>query len=309
MSTTAGDFTNDYFTIIPPNVENPWPPYRPFEPWTPLPDPYVWPPLPPTTKIEIVPERAKIIRRRKTMRERAKIIRPPVLERKSRKKKQTFITLVLDKSTSMTGCKGAALSALNEQIDCIKENASKGGDTFVNIVFFGSEIEIVRENILAKNLRHVTTDEYILGGATALRDAMLTSIELMEGWKNPKKNQGYLVVLISDGQENVSGTTAEELKRRVDALEESGEWTITYMLDGHSWQDIQDMSLSGYGASMQNYASFNSNHIGTLSAGNVVRSATSAYLGDRSKGVTAKSNFYTDPNVDQSGVETTSNQS
>jgi len=206
-------------------------------------------------------------------------------------RKETYITLILDRSGSMGSCYAQALDAINEQIDTIKENAHKGGKTFVSLVLFNHEVEVVFENVSAKELRHLTEDEYRLSGTTALRDGVMTGIDLMEEYEDDRKNQGFLVVLISDGQENSSGTTREQLQARIEELNALDTWTFTYMLDGHTWEQVQEWSIQ-YSTPIGNMCTYTSSPVGTEQAGLMVCNAVSNYMNDRDSGKTKSETFY-----------------
>ncbi len=287
---------------------NPWP--NPWgDPWQPIPwpDPFIWPPEEEKKKkrarVRNPKKRRAQVRRRNT-RKRAPVRRT----RRSTMKKETHIVLVLDKSYSMDNCRKQALDALNEQIDGIKANAHKGGKTYVSVVLFSNIIDIVHEHVPAAQLEHLTLSDYVLDGNTALRDAMMTAIDLVQPKMNRKKNQGFLVVLVSDGQENASGTPQSTLKSRIEELEGTDRWTFSYMLDGHSWEDIGDMVLSGYGSSLGNYASFTSDAGGTEQAGVALRACSVNYMDARAQGLTAKKNFYTDKKLTFDGIGTADNK-
>lgn len=316
-SVTACGFGPSFeITINPsPNVwppRDPWVPYMPWVPPLPLPFPSFPSPWPEEEKRAPV-RRKKAKKRRAQVRRNKNRKRAPV-RRKGRnimakKKKETHIVLVLDKSFSMVSCQQQALDALNEQIDGIRLNAHKGGNTYVSVVLFSNVIDIIHEHVPAAELEHLTMSDYVLDGNTSLRDAMMTAIDLVQPKTNKKKNQGFLVVLISDGQENSSGTLQSTLKSRVDELEGTDRWTFTYMLDGSTWENIGDMVGSGYGSSIGNYATFTADSAGMQYAGNAIRCASVNFLDDRSKGLTSKKNFYTDAKLDLGdGVGTVENK-
>ena len=206
-------------------------------------------------------------------------------------KKETFITLVLDRSYSMEHIRQTALDSLNEQIGSIKKHAKKGGKTFVSLILFDDTIDVLYENVPVADVVPLELKDYELGGCTALRDAMLTAIETMEGKQNSKKNQGFLTVLISDGQENASGTTPDQLKSRIEELEGTDKWTFTYMLDGHNWEQATQFAFDS-GVSVGNVSVFTSTVSGTKAASGVIKNATVSYLSAREAGEQSTPTFY-----------------
>lgn len=234
-----------------------------------------------------------IIHPPKVSKPKAKVIRKGGKKgRKKGVKKETFVALILDKSGSMTSCYSAALDAINEQIETIKKNAKKGGDTYVTLILFDHNIEILYENVPAEDIDKLTEDDYILGGCTALRDAMSVAIDTLFGCENDDNNQGFLTILVSDGQENSSGTTKEELKSKIDECD-SERWTFTYMLGGHTWENIQDF-VGAVGTSYGNVVSYTANSAGTRGASPGLANATINYMSSREAGQTSTNTFYHD---------------
>ena len=278
-----------------------WPPYDPWPkptrprpwPWDRREEPWIIPwPVP-------APKPRAPVRRKKTITRKRATIRRHTM---ARGKKETYITLILDRSGSMYNCQTAALDALNEQIGAIKKNAKKGGKTFVSVIIFDDSIDIIRENVSAEEISKIESAEYQLGGSTALRDAMLTAIETMQDKQNSAKNQGFLVILISDGQENASGTSADQLKSIIGELKGTDRWTFTYMLDGHTWEEAKEFALST-GVSIGNVSSYTSTPSGTAKASMVMRGAAVNYMAVREKGVTASKTFYNPGDGSESKVE------
>ena len=260
----------------------PWPKPSPYKPWTePWPSPIIKP--------------KKIKRKRAPVKKQKKSMRANVKGRK-----ETYITLVLDRSGSMYSCYAAALDAINEQIETIKKNAHKGGKTYVSLLTFDNEIDVVFENVLAQEVKHLTPEDYVLGGSTALRDAVMTAIETMEEFESSKKNQGFLMILISDGQENASGTPQEELQRRIEELD-ADKWTFTYMLDGHTWEQVQAFSVA-YASPIGNMSTYTADSAGTLRSSHCMAAGVVNYMDSRGEGETKSKTFYNDGSGEESKV-------
>ena len=217
-------------------------------------------------------------------------------------KKETFISLVLDRSGSMGRCREAALDSINEQIASIKKHAKKGGKTYVSLILFDDTIDVLYENVPVADVSPLELNDYQLGGCTALRDAMLTAIETMQGKQSGKKNQGFLTVLVSDGMENASGTTDEQLRSRIEELEGTDKWTFTYMLDGHNWEQATQFSQAT-GVKAGNLSVFTSSKVGMDNAGGVMRGATANYLSSREIGAQSTPTFYNSGDGAESRVE------
>ena len=216
-------------------------------------------------------------------------------------KKETFITLVLDRSASMGSCRESALDSINEQIGSIKKHSKKGGNTFVSLILFDDTIDVLYENVPVADVSPLELNDYQLGGCTALRDAMLTAIETMEGKQDGRKNQGFLTVLISDGQENASGTPADQLKSRIEELEGTDKWTFTYMLDGHSWEQARQFAYDS-GVGVGNVSVFTSSARGMSNAGAAMTGSSVNYMMARDVGAQSSKTFYNSGDGSESRV-------
>jgi Mg-chelatase subunit ChlD len=209
---------------------------------------------------------------------------------KSKKdKKVTYIAVVVDKSYSMQTVREAALSGINEQISAIKANADKGGETFVTMIEFNNVIEILFDKKKAADLLPLAPSEYVPSGTTAWYDAIYTAINRLRAGQKPTDDTAYLVVVISDGQENASREcTAGMLADEIQKLQATGKWTFTYMLSNVDPSQVQNT----LGIPKGNIAQYNSDMKGTALAFSSMARSTSDYLGLRAVGVTGSDSFY-----------------
>lgn len=247
-----------------------------------IPNPWIYPqPIVVKPNIIIEPKKSK-----------AKVIRKSKKRHKKNIKKETFVALILDRSGSMASCYKEALDAINEQIDTIKRNAKKGGDTYATLILFNHEIEILYENVPASDIDKLTEEDYITSGTTALRDAVSVAIDILFEYEDDEKNQGFLTVLVSDGYENSSGMSKAELKSKIEECD-SEKWTFTYMLGGHTWEQIQDWVWS-VGTSYGNTVSYTTNTAGTMAAARGLSTAMGNYFDMRAVGDAKTDTFYHD---------------
>jgi len=158
-----------------------------------------------------------------------------------KKKPVTHAVLILDQSGSMQDTKAAAVQNYNEQIQQAKLN-SKDQNIFCSLITFNGD---VFEHIWcepAENLNEATETDYITEGATAMRDAIgYTVKKLLETTDHKDENISYLVVIVSDGEENsskyfkrlsysdISAGKKDELKSLMEEVQKTKRWTFTYM--------------------------------------------------------------------------------
>jgi Mg-chelatase subunit ChlD len=215
--------------------------------------------------------------------------------RPKKAKKVTYVALVVDRSGSMGTVQQAAYTGINEQIKSLRDNASKGGDTFVTYVQFDNVIDLLFDKKPAKDLVDIRQDQYQPRGSTAMYDAVWTAIKRLKDGVTETADTGFLVVVISDGYENASReVTGTQLAAEIKLLEASGKWTFSYMLSNQDLKVVQQtLNLS-----IGNMASYVNTSTGTVDA--FLRSAdsTAQYLNTRSKGITAVKDFYTEESED-----------
>jgi hypothetical protein len=141
----------------------------------------------------------------------------------------------------MEETRAAAVQNYNEQIQQAKLN-SKDQDIFCSLVTFNGE---VFEHVWAEpaeKLNEATLYDYVTEGATAMRDAIgYTVKKLLETTDHKDENVSYLVVIISDGEENSSkhfkrlsaddirNGKKDELKAMMEEVQKTKRWTFTYM--------------------------------------------------------------------------------
>lgn len=153
----------------------------------------------------------------------------------------THVAMILDQSGSMCDTRSAAVKNYNEQIQQAKLN-SKEQDIFCSLVTFNGE---VFEHVWAESpekMNEANEADYVTEGATAMRDAIGYTVKrLLETTDSKNENVSYLVVIISDGEENSSkhfkalneydiraGKT-DELKALLQEVQATKRWTFTYM--------------------------------------------------------------------------------
>jgi uncharacterized protein YegL len=158
-----------------------------------------------------------------------------------KKKPVTHTVLILDQSGSMQDTKAAAVQNYNEQIQQAKLN-SKDQDIFCSLITFNGEVFEHVWTEPAEKLNEATESDYVTEGATAMRDAIgYTVKKLLETTDHKDENVSYLVVIVSDGEENSSkhfkrpsdvdirAGKKDELKSLMEEVQKTGRWTFTYM--------------------------------------------------------------------------------
>jgi hypothetical protein len=204
---------------------------------------------------------------------------------------KTQIAIILDRSGSMVTCAKETVDAFNEQVKTIRQGQKKGMDTRVSLFTFSTtadEPQFFNEPVTA--LKELRQDEYSPGGFTAMYDGVGKAIAKLEGL-GEGKDTSYLLVIISDGQENNSHVfTSAMVAEKIKALQGTNHWTVTYL---GANQDLSQISKALH-IPAGNMMAFVNTGVGVHAASMNLSAATSSYVGARAMGATAVNNFYSD---------------
>lgn len=118
----------------------------------------------------------------------------------------TEILFILDRSGSMHGQEADTIGGFNSFIEKQRKEA---GETLVSTILFSDTSHVLHDRLLLEQIRPLTTEDYVVGGCTALLDALGDAIHHIGARVHrhlpkevrPKKT---IVVIITDGQENAS---------------------------------------------------------------------------------------------------------
>lgn len=201
------------------------------------------------------------------------------------KNKKTYIAFVLDKSGSMETIREATISSFNEQLQEHRKHGSKGGETFLSLIQFSGQVEETFFNVpLDEIAGELDKEQYAPNGGTAMYDAIGYTLNKLQRWDEPG-DVGFLVIVLSDGQENSSkkydGRQISSLRKE---LEGTGRWTFQYI--GCDAAAIKDAISQGF----QSYSYSNTNE-GMDILTKRMTANTTAYYGARSAGACSVANF------------------
>ena len=113
------------------------------------------------------------------------------------KNKRLDVVFVIDKSGSMSGSEDNTISSFNEYIERERKNKYK---TFISTVLFSDDYHYLHNNVDINKISKLTREDYVVGGCTALYDALGNTINSMK----QKDTDKVLFIIITDGYENAS---------------------------------------------------------------------------------------------------------
>lgn len=203
------------------------------------------------------------------------------------KKIINHIAVILDRSGSMQRTREVTVAAFNEQMDTLQDAEDKQDDR-VTLVTFATKVDDPIHYDLSERLK---LDDYQPRGSTALYDAIGTTVELFQDIEEQEDtDQAFLILIMSDGQENISKTfNSEKIASIVKELEESGNWTFTFIgADKNCLQNVrQNLNFS-----VNNTTSYDATYYGTQVAGSGMACGLKMYKKSRGAGGQSISNFY-----------------
>lgn len=199
---------------------------------------------------------------------------------------RTYVAIVLDKSGSMQTILDATINGFNSQVDSIVKEAV--GKVFLSLVTFNSNVEPVFWNQHPSYLTKLSRENYRPHGWTALYDAVGYTINRLEYTADDVGNAAFLVIIVSDGEENSSKQFQHTLPGIIKYKQQSGRWTFVYVGSGH---DIAK-AASTLSISAANSLAFTNDWHGTVQAFNTTSGGIGSYFEGRKKGLTSSSSFY-----------------
>lgn len=144
--------------------------------------------------------------------------------------RRTYIAIILDKSGSMESIRESTIKGYNEQVQQIKMN-SKDLETYVSLITFNGNVYEHLWNKPADELTLTDDSGYVTIGSTAMLDAVGYTInKLCETTDVADKFNAYLIIVISDGEENASAHyNVDNLRELIQSRQDAKNWTFTYI--------------------------------------------------------------------------------
>lgn len=204
--------------------------------------------------------------------------------------KETHVLFCLDRSGSMESVRASTISSFNEQLQTIRSNAEKGGESFVHFVTFGNDtatVEYVGKS--PKEVPMLTAETYAPNGSTPMYDGVGLGLDTLLGFDRPGGNKAFLVIVLSDGEENASKRyRASEIAERVRSLERTGRWAFSYIGANQDLGKVErDLGLAKGSSN-----SFRFSSMGVRSLGAALADSIGTYYTSRASGQSMNSGTF-----------------
>jgi uncharacterized protein YegL len=141
------------------------------------------------------------------------------------------LVFIIDQSGSMAGLEQDTIGGFNSIIE--KQKQLHGDDVVVSTVLFNHESDVIHNRVPIQEVTLLDQKDYIVGGSTALLDAVGGSIEHIQRVHDllgvSDAPSQTLVVITTDGQENSSRRYHKEtIQNMVKARQEEG-WEFIFL--------------------------------------------------------------------------------
>ncbi len=179
------------------------------------------------------------------------------------------VVFILDKSGSMSGSEENTISSFNEYLAKEKKNKF---NTKITTVLFSHDYEYLHNRVDVSKVKKLTSDDYYVGGCTALYDALGNTINSME----KKDTDKVLFIIITDGYENASKEYDNKMIKKL--IKKHSDWEFIYI-----GADIDSYASGGaIGIKKDNIANYKKDARGTSKLFKAVGDFECAMMGEAS---------------------------
>ena len=143
----------------------------------------------------------------------------------------TEMIFILDRSGSMAGLESDTIGGFNAMIEKQKK---QDGLCWVSTVLFANESRVIHDRVRLEDVKPMTRDDYVVGGCTALIDAIgdaIHHIGNVHKYARPEDVPAHTVfVITTDGMENASRKySAQEVRQKIERMKEEKGWEFLFI--------------------------------------------------------------------------------
>ena len=147
------------------------------------------------------------------------------------KKGLTELVFILDRSGSMSGLEADTVGGFNAMIEKQKR---EDGEALVSTVLFSSESRVIHDRAPVREIRPLTEKEYVVGGCTALLDAVGGAIRHIACVHKYAREEDVpehtMFVITTDGMENASrNDTADGVRQLIERQKRECGWEFLFL--------------------------------------------------------------------------------
>mgnify|MGYP003392144425 CR=1 FL=1 len=204
---------------------------------------------------------------------------------------KNYIGISRDHSASMGHLKTVALNDYTTLVQSIKTEAERTNiDTWVSVVRCGAWPRDVAVETVNSPIKHLPVP-YLYettGTGTPLFDSVAKLIDIMEGNADASSpDVSFLIMIITDGEENCSKTKASNLVNRIAQLQKTDRWTFVFRVPKGSKHTLISMGIPD-----GNIQEWEQTQAGMQKSTIATESAFREYYSGRERGIRASASFY-----------------
>jgi len=190
------------------------------------------------------------------------------------------VAIIIDESSSMSYIKTKTEKVIRNLINSTERNArTRNQDTRVSIYKFADSVQCYQFEVLPSK----TTFSFYPNGCTALYDAVSRCINDFRKFRNKKDT--FLLLVITDGEENNSRISISKLKQEMRDVLKTDRWTITFQVPPGYKNNIVNLGIS-----TDNVIEWREGKIEEVEQ--YTTSGLDSYYDARSRGITSVKNFF-----------------
>lgn len=177
-------------------------------------------------------------------------------EKGSGKRETLHVALLVDESGSMAHLHAGVVAGVNEFINDLKADPSETTRVRASLAMFdqhGGEppVRVRFSDLALRKVRLIAPSDYAPRGATPLNDAVARTIGALEKIARPRAGNReadrVMIVILTDGLENASETSSDEVRRLIVAKEAEG-WEFVYLgANQDTWAATHSIGLGQRG--------------------------------------------------------------
>lgn len=142
----------------------------------------------------------------------------------------TELVFILDRSGSMSGLEGDTIGGFNSMIE---QQKKQDGECLVSTILFDDESKVLHDRVKLADIPKMTDKDYVVGGCTALIDAIGSAIKHVENIYNYARPEDMptntMFVITTDGMENASHVySIKQVKKMIEQQKERG-WEFLFI--------------------------------------------------------------------------------
>jgi hypothetical protein len=199
------------------------------------------------------------------------------------------IAFVVDKSGSMLKLSDEVVKVFDEEIAHLaKRSQEVNQETRVSVYLFSDQgrIECLAYDMDVMRLPSLR-GFYKAGGQTALRDAVIKSVQDLVKTPELYGDHAFLIYTLTDGQENDSDHSSESLRQTIYGLPDN--WSLAVLVPDQRGA----FEAKKFGFPAENISVWDStSEKGIREAGNTIRKATENFMVGRSQGIRRSTSLF-----------------